>query len=164
MSDQIKQDMHDLPIYDDLINSLITLKVILENIDKISIAKDLQINNQIKQLEAEKIDELELLHEELRFITLKNRFLGRSNKIEEERELRRQTKKKIDNIEELKEEVKEWEFKSVTILQDLNYEKHDEIVEIAKIELKLERLGVSKQSIDSFKKLIIPKKYLHFVL
>ena len=164
MSDQIKQDMHDLPIYDDLINSLITLKVILENIDKISIAKDLQINNQIKQLEAEKIDQLELFHEELRFITLKNRFLGRSNKIEEERELRRQTKKKIDNIEELKEEVKEWEFKSVTILQDLNYEKHDEIVEIAKIELKLERLGVSKQSIDSFKKLIIPKKYLHFVL
>ena len=33
MSDQIKQDMHDLAIYDDLITSLITLKVILENID-----------------------------------------------------------------------------------------------------------------------------------
>ena len=45
MSDQIKQDMHDLAIYDDLITSLITLKVILENIDKISIVKDLEINN-----------------------------------------------------------------------------------------------------------------------
>ena len=31
MSDQIKQDMHDLAIYGDLITSLITLKLILEN-------------------------------------------------------------------------------------------------------------------------------------
>ena len=66
--------------------------------------------------------------------------MGRPNKTEEEIDLRRQTKKKIDNIEELKEEVKEWEFKSVKILQDLNYEKYDEVVEIAKIESKLERL------------------------
>ena len=58
----------------------------------------------------------------------------------------------------------EWEFKSVKILQDLNYEKYDEIVEIAKIELKLERLGISKESTDNLKKLIIPKKYLHLVL
>ena len=60
MSNLIKQDMHDLAIYDDLITSLITLKVILEDIDKISIVKDLEINNETKQLEAEKIDELEL--------------------------------------------------------------------------------------------------------
>ena len=50
------------------------------------------------------------------------------------------------------------------ILQDLNYEKNDEIVEIGKIELKLKRLGISKKSIDNFKKSIIPKKYLHLVL
>ena len=103
-------------MYDDLITSLITLKVILENIDKISIAKDLEINNKIKQLEAEKNYELELLQEQLRFRILKNKFFGRPNKIEEEIELRGQTKKKIDNIEELKEEVKEWQFKSVKIL------------------------------------------------
>ena len=54
-------------------------------------------------------------------------------------------KKKIDNIEELKEVVKEWEFKSVKILQDLNYEKNDEIVEISKIELELKRLGILKK-------------------
>ena len=36
MSDQIKQDMQDLAVYHDLITSLITLKVILEDIDKIS--------------------------------------------------------------------------------------------------------------------------------
>ena len=65
---------------------------------------------------AEKIYELELLRKELRFSTSKKRFFGRPNKIEEEIVLREQTKKKINNIEELKDEVKEWEFKSVEIL------------------------------------------------
>ena len=55
MSDLAKQDMQDLAIYDDLITSLITLKVILEDIDKISIVIDLEIKNKIKQLEAEKL-------------------------------------------------------------------------------------------------------------
>ena len=159
MSDQIKQDIHNLAIYDNLITSLITLKVILEDIDKISIVIDLDINNKIKQLEAEKIDELELLEHELRIKALRNRFLGRPNKIEEEIDLRRQTKNKIDNIEELKEEVKEWKSKSMKIIQDLSYEKNDEIVEVAKIELKLKILGISKKSIDNFKKSTIPKKY-----
>ena len=134
MSHQIKQVMQDLAIYHDLITSLITLKVILEDIDKINIIIDLEINNKIKQLE--------LL--ELRIMTLKNRFLGRpSNSIEEE----------IDNKEELKEEDKEWEFKSVRILPDLSYEKNDEIVEITRKELKLKRLRVSQKSIVFFKKI-----------
>ena len=92
-----------------------------------------------------------MLQEELRLITLRNKFLGSPNKIEEEIELRKQTEKKIDNIEELKE-VKKWEFKSFKLLQDINYEKNDEIFEIGKIELKLERLGISKNSIYSSKK------------
>ena len=161
--------MHESTIYDDLITSLITLKVILEDIDKISIVIDLEKNNKVKKLEAENTDDLELLEEELRIITLRNRFLERPNKtecnsIEEEIDLRRQTKKKIDNIEKLKKEVKEWEFKSVKILQDLNYAKNDEIVEISKIELKLKRSGISKKSINVFKKSIIPEKHLHIVL
>ena len=155
MSDQVK---HDLEIYDDLITSLITLKVILEDIDKITIVKDY---NKIKELEVEKDKELE----ELQFIKFGNEYCKRSKKdIEKEIDLRRQTKKKIDNIEELKEEVKEWEFKSVKILQDLNYEKYDEVVEIPKTELKLERLEISKISINYFRKSVIPKKHLHFVL
>ena len=81
--------MPDLEIYDDLITSLITLKVILEDINKTIIVIDLEITNRMKQLEAEKTDELELLEEELRIITLRNRFLGRSNKVEEEIDLRR---------------------------------------------------------------------------
>ena len=43
--------MHDLKIYDDLITSLITSKVILEDVGKITIVKDLKINNKIKELE-----------------------------------------------------------------------------------------------------------------
>ena len=83
-----------------------------------------------------------MLQEELKITALKNRFWGRSNKTEEETDLRRQTKKR---------KVKEWEFKSVKILQDLKYAKNDEIVEIAKIELKLKRLRASKKSINFFK-------------
>ena len=105
-----------------------------------------------------------MLQEELWFRKLRNRFFKKPNKIEEEIGLRRQRRKKIDNIEELKERVEEWEFKSVKILQDFNFEKYDEIVEIAKIELKLERSGISKKSLDKCKKLVIPKKYLHLVL
>ena len=62
--------MHDLAKYNDLITSLITLKMILKNIDKISIVKDLKKNNKIKHLEAEKVDQLELLQKELMFRTL----------------------------------------------------------------------------------------------
>ena len=95
-----------------------------------------------------------MLQEKLRSVTLRNKFLGRpNNSIEEE----------IENIEELKEGVK-CEVKAPKMLQNLNYEKNDEIVEISKIELKLERLGISKKSINFFKKSIIPKKYLHLVL
>ena len=41
-------DMQNLTIYDDLITSSITLKVILEDIDKNSKVIDLEINNRIK--------------------------------------------------------------------------------------------------------------------
>ena len=105
-----------------------------------------------------------MLQKELRIVTLRNRFLGKPNKIEGEVDLRRQTKKKIDNIGKLKEELTEWKFKSVKILQDLNHESNDKIVKIAKIGLKLQRLGISKKSINFFKKLFLLKKHLHFVL
>ena len=142
MSELTKQDMQDTTIYDDLITSLITLKVILKDIDKISKILDL------------KIKQLEFLEEELRIAILRNKFLGRpSNSIKEE----------IDNIEKLKEDVK-WESKAAKMLKDLNYEKNEEIVEIAKTELKLKRLVTSKELISFFKRSIIPKKYLYLVL
>ena len=41
--------MHDSTVYNDLITSLITLKVILGDIDKTNIAKDLELNNKLKK-------------------------------------------------------------------------------------------------------------------
>ena len=119
MSEPPKYDMQDLTIYDNLTTSLITLKVILEDIDNIIKVADL------------KIKQLELLEEELKIGALRNRFLEiPSNSIEEE----------IDNIKKLKEDEK-WESKGARILQDLNYEINDETAEVAKIELKLIRSG-----------------------
>ena len=60
MTEKTEQDMHDLTIHGDLITSLITLNLILEDIDKIRIVIDLETNNKTKQLEAEKVNELEL--------------------------------------------------------------------------------------------------------
>ena len=60
-------DMQNLTIYDDLITSSITLKVILEDIDKNSKVIDLEINNRIKQLE--------LLEKELRIMIYVKIFL-----------------------------------------------------------------------------------------
>ena len=56
-----------------------------------------------------------------------------------------------------------WELKCVKKLQGLNYKKNDQIVKVAKIELKLKILRISREIIDYFKKSIIPKKYLHLV-
>ena len=50
MSDQIKQDMRDSAIYNDLIASLITLKLILEDIDKITVVINKQKKFMIKRL------------------------------------------------------------------------------------------------------------------
>ena len=99
-------------------------------------------------------------------MTLKNKHLGRLSHIikEEEIVVREQTKKKIDEIEELKEGVDGIEFQSVKTLEDLNFLKHEEVAAIAEIEQKLKRFGISKEVINFFKKWIIPKKCLHLVL
>ena len=95
-------------------------------------------------------------------MTLRNKYLDRLSYdiIEEEIDLREQAKKRINEIGELKENV-EWESKAAKMLQDLNYEKNDEIAAIAEIEQRLERSGISKELINYLKKMIISKRYLH---
>ena len=89
---------------------------------------------------------------------LRNKHLGKSSHIikEEEIDLKDQAKKRIDKIENLKEDVK-WESKVAKMLQDLNYEKNDEIAAIAKIELQLIRSGISKELIRLKKKQLFQK-------
>ena len=50
MVKQTEQDMHDSTIYDDLITSLVTLKVIedIDKTNKLKELKELEINNKIK--------------------------------------------------------------------------------------------------------------------
>ena len=120
-----------------------------------------------KGIRNQKIDELEMLQENLKFGKLKSKFWGTSHIIKDQTELRKQTRKKIGNIERLKteiEEAKEWEFKSVKLLEDLNFGKHDEIAEIEEIEIRLGALGISKTTINAFKKLIISNEYLYLLL
>ena len=78
-------------------------------------------------------------------MTLRNKHLGRLiyDIDEEEIDLREQAKRKIDEIEELKEGLK-WESKAAKMLQDLNYEKNDEIAAIAEIEQKVIISGILK--------------------
>ena len=119
----------------------------------------------LKELEQEKINELKLLVEEIFLMTLRNKHLGKSSHIikEEEIDLKEQAKKRIDEIEELKEGVDGIEFQSVKILEDLNFLKHEEAAAIAETEQKLIRSGILKELNNFFKKSIIPKKYLHLV-
>ena len=85
-------------------------------------------------------------------MTLRNKYLGRSSYDidQEEIELTEQAKKRIHEIEELKEDV-EWESKAAIMFQDLNYEKNDEVAATAKLEQKLIKSGLLK-------------RYLHLVL
>ena len=57
---EIESDVHDSVMKNkinglDLINCLFYLKIILKKIDKISIVKDLEINNKPKELETKKL-------------------------------------------------------------------------------------------------------------
>ena len=146
--------IQDLESCNELITDLITLRLVLKDTEKTMMVLRLEIKNRLKELEQEKINELKLLEEEKCFRTLRNRHLGRLCHIikEGEIDLREQTKKKVDKIEELKEEVDGIELQSDKTLEDLNFLKREEAAAIAKIELELIRSGTSKKLINSFKK------------
>ena len=157
--------IQDLESCNELITGLITLRQVLTDTEKTKKALKLKTKNKLRELEQKKNNELKLLEDEIFFMTLRNKHLGRSNHIikEEETDLREQTKNMVDKIEELKEEVDGIEFQSVKTLEDLNFLKHEEAAEIADIELKLIRSGISKELINFFKKSIIPRICLHLV-
>ena len=123
-----KISIRDLELCNELVTHLITLRSILK--DTVKTEKILEL--EIKKLEQKKINELRLLEEEIFIMTLRNKHLGRSSydTDEEEIDLREQAKKKVDKIEELKGDV-EWESKSAKMLQDLSYEKNDDIAAVA---------------------------------
>ena len=120
--------IQDLNLSNEVINHLVTLRSIIENIVKIEKILELEI----KKLEQKKINELKVLKEEIFIMTLRNKYLGKSSYdiMEKEIELKEHAKKRIDKIEELKEDVERGS-KAAKMLQDLEYEKNDEIAAIA---------------------------------
>ena len=82
-------------------------------------------------------------------MTLRNKHLGKSNYDidEEEIDLTEQAKRRIHKIEELKEDVK-WESKAAIMLQDLSYEKNDEVATIA------DKIWNIKELINYFKEIL----------
>ena len=103
----------------------------------------------------------------MKFVAIKNRYLGRPNNIKEELKLRNITRKNINEIERLETEIKEMkelkiemiEHKSSRLLEDLNMEKGIEIQEIKEIEIKLGKLKIPKTIVSTTEKLIISGKY-----
>ena len=92
--------IQDLESCNELITNLITLRLILKDTQKTEKTLSLEIKNKLKELEQEKINELKLLEEEIFFMTLRNKYLGRSSNIikEEELELSEKAKMKVDEI------------------------------------------------------------------
>ena len=117
--------IQDLESCNELITRLITLRSILKD----TIKTENIIKLEIKKLEQKKINKL---REETFITTLRNKHLGKSSYDidEEETDLTEQAKQRIDKIEESKKDVK-WGPKAAKMLQNLKYEKNDEIAVIA---------------------------------
>ena len=98
-------------------------------------------------------------HIVLRFRTTKNRFCERSDSIEEEMELRKVARKKVNTIERLETDLIEMEELEIQrefkLLVDLKFERGLEIDEIMETEIRLEKLKIPKTTINAIKKSII---------
>ena len=67
-----KPSIQDLESCNELITDLITLRLVLKDTEKTKVVLRLEIKNKLKELEQEKINELNLLGEEIFFMTLRN--------------------------------------------------------------------------------------------
>ena len=87
--------IQDLESGNELIIYLITLRLILEDKVKTEKILRLKIKHKLKKVEQKKLKELKLLEEEIFFMTLRNKHLGRSSHItkEEEIDLREQARR-----------------------------------------------------------------------
>ena len=120
--------IQDLKSCNELINHLVILRSILK--DTVKIEKILEL--EIEKLKQKTINELNALKDNIFIMTLGNKYFGKSSYDidEEEIDLIKQAEKRIDKIEELKNDLI-GEAKVGKMLQDLEYEKNDEIAAIA---------------------------------
>ena len=122
----------------------------------------------LEEFRTEKTEELEW---ELRFLTKKPRSFSSLNNFEKEKEVKKATRKvmeeiekfetKIKNIRELMIDTIEHDYNK--LINDLNIEKRLEIEEIKKMEIKLEKIKLLKIIPDTIKKSVISEICLHHI-
>ena len=122
----------------------------------------------LEEFRTEKTEELEW---ELRFLTKKPRSFSSLNNFEKEKEVKKATRKvmeeiekfetKIKNIRELMIDTIEHDYNK--LINDLNIEKRLEIEEIKKMEIKLEKIKLLKIIPDTIKKSVISDICLHHI-
>ena len=117
---------------------------------------------QLHELEIEKNDVLHNLKFKLKYGSLKNRYLKRSNSCDDEIELRIESKVITDEINRLKEEVRNNknislsnETENELFLSDLKYEEKDVMNNIMTSEKKLRKLKIPSSYIIGIKHLIL---------
>ena len=116
----------------------------------------------LNELEIEKIEVLDNLKFELEYEWQKNRYCKRSDSYEDEVELRIEAKVRIDEINRLKEGVRNNEdillsneTKIGLLLTDLKYEEEDIMNDIMTSEKKLRKLRILSLYIIRIKNLIL---------
>ena len=125
-----------------------------------------------KVLEEFRTKKTEKLKWKLRFLTIKNwSFFRNLSDYEEEKGSKKATRKvmeeiykfetKVKNIRELIIATIKHDYDKLT--NDLNIENKIEIERIKKIEMKLEKIKLSKTIADTIKKSIVSEKYLHHI-
>ena len=122
----------------------------------------------LEEFRTEKTEELEW---ELRFLTKNPRSFSNLNNFEEEKEVKKATRKvmeeiekfetKIKNIRELMIDTIEHDYNK--LINDLNIEKRLEIEGIKKMEIKLEKIKLLKIIPDTIKKSVISEICLHHI-
>ena len=123
-----------------------------------------------KALEKFKIEKTEELERKLRFLTVINRSFRKLSDYEEEKDVRKITRKTMKEIEDFKVEIKRIKkskneiikHKTSKLLYDLKFEKGFEIDEIKKMEEKLEKLKIGKRVIDTIKTSIITNEFCEY--
>ena len=140
----------------------------MKELRELEVLRELEIDEieeakiQLNELQIEKNEALDNLKYELEYRSLKKRYLKRSNWYEDEIELRIEAKVRINEINRLKEEVRNNEdilLNSETeidkLLTDLKYEEKDIMNDVMTLEEKLRKLEIPSSYITGIKNLIL---------
>ena len=144
------------------LNRILSYKNKIQEIRDLNLKKEEQTKKELNALRVEKEEELEFLQENLNFLALRNRYLGRSNSFKDKIELEEKTKKRVDEIEKLIRKKKIelinlfiTDDKAIDLLLEQDNDKIDMQERLILIEIKSEELKISEITIRAIKSQII---------